>query len=92
MGHDEVNELRDVLVWCGLADEEPDVLEGVGGPGAEDQETDEDGSDGVKVPYNTATDDGHGQTESVHDDVVTVVDEEDVHGRVPTEEETVDAQ
>ena len=68
------------------------MLEGVGGPGAEDQETDEDGSNGVEVPYDTASDDGHGQTKSVDDDVVAVVNEEDVHCRVPTEEETVDAQ
>lgn len=67
------------------------MLEGVGSPGAQDQDTDEDGTQGVKVPYHTASNNGHGQTEGVDNDVVAVVHEEDVHRWVAAEEETVGA-
>lgn len=88
---DEVDELGDELVGCRLAHKKPDVLERIGSPRAQDQETNEDGTKGVKVPYHAASDDGHGQTEGVDNDVVAVVNEEDVHRRVATEEETVGA-
>lgn len=90
VGDDEVDELREVLVRSGLAHKEPYMLEGVSGPRAQDQNTNEDSTKRVKVPYDTTSNDGHGQTEGVHNDVVPVVHEEDVYRRITTEEEAVE--
>jgi hypothetical protein len=54
--------------------------------------TDKNGSDRISVPSNAGTDDGHGQAKSVDDNVIAVIDEEDVHSRVTTEQEAVDTQ
>lgn len=89
--NDEVDELGDELVGCRLAHKKPDVLESIGSPRAQDQETNEYSAKGVKVPYYFASDDGHGQAEGVDDDVVAVINKEDMHRRVTAEEETVDA-
>jgi hypothetical protein len=88
---DEVDELGNEFVWRRLAHEEPDMFIGVGSPREQDQKTDKDGTERVKVPYDFASDDRHGQTKGVDDDIIAVVHEEDVHRRVTAEEETIDA-
>jgi hypothetical protein len=92
MRHDQVDQLANEVLRCRLANEKPDVIKGVRGPRNEDQETDQNGTDGVDKPSNTATDDGHGETESIDDDVVPMVDEEDVNGGVSPEEKAVYAE
>jgi hypothetical protein len=92
MRHDQVDQFRDEVLRSRLANEKPDVIVGVRRPRNEDQETDQNGTDGVDIPDDTATDDGHGETESIDDDVVAVVDEKDVHGGVASVDEAVDTE
>lgn len=89
---DKVDELADKILGRRLSDKQPDVVESVCGPREEDQETNKNGTNRVDIPDNAAADNGHGETEGVDDDVVTMVDEEDMDGRVATIDETVDAE
>lgn len=89
---DKVDELADKILGRRLSDKQPDVVESVCGPREQDQETNKNGTDRVDIPDDAATDNRHGQTEGVDDDVVTVVDEEDMDSRVATIDETVDAE
>ena len=89
---DEIDQLADVVLWCRFSNEQPNVVEGVGSPGNENQETDENGTDRIDIPDDTASDDGHGKTESVDDNVVTMVDEEDMNRRVAAEDEAIGTQ
>lgn len=89
---DKVDELADKILGGRLSDKQPDVVESVCGPREEDQETDKDGTDRVDIPDDAATDNRHGETKGVDDDVVTVVDKKDMDGRVATIDETVDAE
>ena len=79
MSDDKVNNLGDEFLGCGLSYQKPYVLESIGSPRAQDQETDEDGTDGIDEPGDAASDNGHGQTEGVDHDIIAVVDEEDVN-------------
>jgi hypothetical protein len=90
--NNKIDELRDELLGRRLADQEPNMIKCVGCPGEQDQETDEDSSDGIGVPCNSATDDRHGQTECVDYNVISMVDEEDVDRRIPAEYEAVNAE
>jgi hypothetical protein len=92
MSDGHVHKLGDKFLRGSLADQEPDLLEGVGDPREQDQQRNADGTDGVKVPHEAVTNDGHDQAENVHDDIVAVVDEEDVDGRVLPQKEAVDHQ
>lgn len=89
---DEIDQLADVVLWCRFSNEQPNVVEGVGSPGNENQETDENGTDRIDIPDDSATDNGHGKTESIDDDVVAMVDKEDMDGWVASEEEAIDAK
>jgi hypothetical protein len=92
VSNDKVNELRDELLGCGLANQEPDMVECVRRPWNQYQDSDEDGTDGVSIPSYTTTNNRHGQAKGVDDNVIAMVNEEDVHGRITTEDEAVDAQ
>lgn len=89
MIHGDVDELGDVLSRRGLADEQPDLLKGVGNPREEDQQRDEHGADGVQVPHEAISDDGHDQAKDIDGDVVSVIDEEDVDRWVLAVDEAV---
>ena len=86
---DQVCKLGQELLRGGLADKQPNVLERVCSPRHEDQETDQDGADGIDEPSHAAADDGHGKTKSVDDNVVAVVDEEHMYRGVTTEDEAI---
>lgn len=60
MCDNQINELRDVLLGCRLAHQEPYVFESIGGPGEQDQEANENGADRIHVPDDAAANDGHG--------------------------------
>jgi len=75
----QVGEFGEKFLWCRLANEKPDMVERVRRPRYENQETDEDGTDGIDIPDDAATDDGHGQTKGVDDDVIAVVNEEHMY-------------
>jgi hypothetical protein len=79
MCHDQVCKLGQELLRCRLADKEPNVIESIGGPRHKDQDTNENGTNGIDVPDNTTSNNGHGKTKRVDDNVVTVIDEEDVY-------------
>ena len=68
------------------------MLKGIGRPGNQDQKTDENGADGVDVPHDSRANNGHHKAERIDSDIVSVVDEEDMHGRVATEDKTIDAE
>lgn len=55
------------------------MLKGIGAPGEQDQETDENGTDGIDEPGHAATNNGHCQAKGIDNDIVAVIDEEDVH-------------
>ena len=92
MVEDQVHQLREVLLRRRLAHEEPDVLEGVGSPGEQDQDTNQDGTNWIKVPHDAASNNRHGQTKRIDDNVIAMVDEEDVDSGVTPIDEAVDAQ
>lgn len=92
MSYGHVNELGDELLGSSLADQEPYLLEGVGYPREQDQQRNADGTDGIKIPHESVTDDGHDQAENVDDNVVAMVDEKDVDRGVLSQEEAVDHQ
>lgn len=79
MGDYQVGQLGEEFLGCRLANEKPNVIERVGGPRDKDQESDQDGTDGVDVPDDTASHDRHGKTESVDNDIVAVVNEKDMY-------------
>lgn len=68
------------------------MIESVCGPREEDQHANEDGTNGIDIPDDTATDNGHGETKGVDDDIVAVIDEEDMDSRIASEDEAIDAQ
>ena len=86
-----VDQLADVVLGCGLANKQPDVIKGIGSPGNQDQKTDENSTDRVDIPDDAATDDRHGKTEGIDDNVIAMVDEEDVDSGVTPIDEAVDA-
>ena len=92
MCHNKVDELRNELLGCRLPDEKPDMLEGIGGPGDQDQQSDENGADRVGIPFHSGAKQGHHQTETVNNDVISVINEEHVDRRIAAEEETVGAE
>ena len=92
MCHAHVDELGNEFLGRRLADQKPDLLKGVGGPREQDQESNEDGTDGVQVPDELVAHDGHDQTKDVDDDVVAMVDEKDVDCREPAVKQAVDHQ
>ena len=92
VSNNEVDQLADEVLGRRLADKQPDVVESVRSPREEDQDTDKDGTDGIDIPDDTATDNGHGETEGVDNDVVAVIDEEDMNGRIASVDEAVDAE
>ena len=87
-----VDQLADVVLRCRLANKQPDMVEGIGSPGNQDQETDENSTDRVDIPDDAATDDRHGKTKGIDDNVIAMVDEEDVDSGVTPIDEAVDAQ
>lgn len=88
---DKIDELGNELLGCRLAHKEPDVLEGVGGPRKQDQETNQNGTDRIDKPRNAASNNRHGKAECIDDNIISVIHEKDVYGRVAAEQETVDA-
>lgn len=79
MRHGHVDDLGEELLGGRLADEQPDLLEGVAHPRDQDEETDADGTDRIRKPGRgvAGANHGHDQTEDVNDNVVAVVDLED---------------
>jgi hypothetical protein len=67
------------------------MFEGVGAPGNQDQKTNQNGSDGISVPFDAISQNRHHQTERIDGDVVSVVNEEHMDCRVSAVQETVDA-
>lgn len=92
MGDDEVDQLADEVLGCRLANKQPDVVKGIGRPRDKDQETNENGTDGIDIPDDAAADNRHGKTECIDDNVVAVINEEDMHCGVPAEDETIDTE
>jgi hypothetical protein len=92
VGYDHVDELGDVFLWRRLADQEPHIFEGVRSPRYQDQETDENGTDGVDVPDDTSADNGHDKTENIDGNVIAVVDKEDMHGWISPVDEAINAE
>lgn len=92
MRHYQVDELGDVLLGGTLANQEPYMLEGIGRPRHQDQKTDKNGTNRIGIPLHSATNNGHHQTESIDRNVVSMVDKEDMNGRVSPVYETEDTQ
>lgn len=88
----QVCKLGQELLGRRLANKKPDMVEGVCSPGDKDQKTDEDGTDRVNIPDDTATNNGHGKTEGIDDNIVAVINEEDMDRRVATENKAVGTQ
>lgn len=72
-----------------LPDEEPDIVKCGGGPREENEESDAGGSDRVEIPDESISDNGHDETENVHGQIVSMVDEEDMCCWVSSQGETV---
>jgi hypothetical protein len=72
--HGDVDQLGDVLRRCRLANQKPYLLKGVGHPRKQNQEGDEDGTNGIKVPNVFGADHSHDKTKTVDGDIVSVVD------------------
>jgi hypothetical protein len=89
---DQVHQLGEVLLRRRLAHEKPDVLEGVCSPRNQNQDTNQNGTNGVKVPHDTASNNRHSQTKRIDDNVIAVVDEEHVNRRITAKDEAVYAQ
>jgi hypothetical protein len=68
------------------------MVERIGSPRDKNQETDQDSTDRVDIPDDPATDDRHGKTEGVDDNIIAMVDEEDMNSRVASVDVAVDAQ
>lgn len=68
-----INKFADELFGGGFAHQEPHLLKGVGHPREQDEQRDADGTYRIQVPHKSLTDNGHNQTENIHDDVVAVV-------------------
>lgn len=78
MCDDQVYQLRDEVLRRRLTNKQPHMVESVGGPGEENQETYQNGTDWVNVPSDPAADNGHGETECVDNDVIAMINEEDM--------------
>lgn len=74
MCHGHIDEFRDELVGCRFSDEQPNLLKRIAHPREQDEESNADGSDGIQVPHETISHDGHDQAEDVDHDVVAMVD------------------
>lgn len=71
--HAHVDELGNELPWRGLAHKEPDILECIGHPREQNEECDDDCADGVQIPDELVTHNGHDKTEEVDGNVVPVI-------------------
>ena len=92
MVEDQVHQLGEVFLGRRFAHEKPDVLEGVCGPREQNQDANQDGTNGVKVPHDAASNNRHSQTKRIDDNVIAVVNEEHVNRGVTAEDEAVYAK
>ena len=92
MCNHQIRKLGQELFGCRLANKKPNMVEGVRSPRDKNQETNEDSTNRIDIPDNSASNNGHGQTEGVDDNVVTMVDEEDMNRRVAAEDEAIGTQ
>jgi hypothetical protein len=72
--HGHVDQLGDEIPWRGLADQQPDLLEGVGYPREQDEQRDANGADRVQVPDKAVSDDRHYQAKTIYYNIIAVVD------------------
>jgi hypothetical protein len=68
------------------------MIECIRSPRHKDQETDKDGTNRIDIPNDATSNNGHGKTKGVYDNVVAVVDEKDVNRRVAAVDEAVGTQ
>lgn len=90
--HAHVDELGNELLGRRLSHQKPHLLKGVGGPREQDEESNENGTNGVQIPDEFIADDSHDQAEDVDDDIVAVVHEKDVDRRKPAVKEAIHHQ
>jgi hypothetical protein len=74
MSQRDVDQFRDELLRRRFADEQPDLFERVGHPREENKKRNEDSSQGIYKPSYAASNDGQSQPESIHDNIVSMVD------------------
>jgi hypothetical protein len=88
--HDKIDQFGDELLRRRLANQKPDMVKCVRGPRDQDQDTNEDSTNGIRIPSYTGTNNRHGQAKSIDNNVIAMVDEEYMHRRIAAEDEAVD--
>jgi len=74
MSHGNVHQFVDEVARSGFANQKPDLLERIGGPGEENDESDADGTDGIEIPNEPIASNGHDETKEINGNIVSMVD------------------
>lgn len=70
-GH--VNDFGDEFSRSAFTDQEPNMLKGSGYPWEHNEQTDANGTKWIQPPNKFGTNDGHDQTEHIHDNIITMI-------------------
>jgi hypothetical protein len=87
-----IQDFRDELPWCRLANEQPNLFECCRCPRAEDEQTYENGTKRIEPPYEPSAHDGHDQTKGIDYNVIPMVDEEHATSWITSKKEAIDHQ